>query len=109
MTRIAVLDDYQSVAADFCDWSTVAEPVDVTTFSDTLTDEDALAERLQPFDVVLAMRERTAFPCTLLERLPNPKLLATPGRRNKSIDVAAANERGITVCGPGILPNGTAE
>jgi phosphoglycerate dehydrogenase-like enzyme len=109
MTRIAVLDDYQSVAADFCDWSTVSEPVDVTTFSDTLTDEDALAERLQPFDVVVAMRERTAFPRTLLERLPNLKLLVTTGRRNKSIDVGAANERGITVCGTGILPNGTAE
>jgi phosphoglycerate dehydrogenase-like enzyme len=109
MTRIAVLDDYQSVAADFCDWSRVPEPVDVTTFSDTLTDEDALAERLQPYDVVIAMRERTAFPRTLLERLPNLKLLVTTGRRNKSIDVGAANERGITVCGTGILPNGTAE
>src|SRR3954464_9254460 len=109
MTRIAVLDDYQSVAADFCDWSKVAAPVDVTTFSDTLTDEDALAERLQPFDVVVAMRERTAFPRTLLERLPNLKLLVTTGRRNKSIDVEAAKERGITVCGTGILPNGTAE
>src|SRR3954469_2237713 len=109
MTRIAVLDDYQSVAADFCDWSTVPGEVDVTTFSDTVTDEDALAERLQPFDVVVAMRERTAFPRTLLERLPNLKLLVTTGRRNKSIDVAAANERSITVCGTGILPNGTAE
>src|SRR6476661_7578992 len=109
MTRIAVLDDYQSVAADFCDWSTVPEPVDVTTFSDTLTDEDALAERLQPFDVVVAMRERTAFPRTLLERLPNLKLLVTTGRRNKSIDIAAAKERGIPVCGTGILSNGTAE
>src|SRR3954469_2756130 len=109
MTRIAVLDDYQSVAADFCDWSTVPGEVDVTTFSDTHSDEDALAERLQPFDVVVAMRERTAFPRTLLERLPNLKLLVTTGRRNKSIDVAAANERSITVCGTGILPNGTAE
>jgi phosphoglycerate dehydrogenase-like enzyme len=109
MTRIAVLDDYQSVAADFCDWSKVAGPVDVTTFSDTLTDEDALAERLQPFDVVVAMRERTAFPRTLLERLPNLKLLVTTGMRNKSIDTAAANEHGITVCGTGSQATATAE
>ena len=109
MTRIAVLDDYQSVAADFCDWSKVAGPVDVTTFTDTLTDEDALAERLGPFDVLIAMRERTRFERALLERLPNLKLLVTTGMRNKSIDVGAANERGITVCGTGILPNGTAE
>src|SRR4051794_29077609 len=109
MHRIAVLDDYQSVAADFCDWTAVPEPVDVTTFHDTLTDEDALVARLAPFDVVVAMRERTAFPRSVLERLPNLKLLVTTGRRNKSIDIAAANERGITVCGTGILPNGTAE
>jgi phosphoglycerate dehydrogenase-like enzyme len=109
MTRIAVLDDYQSVAADFCDWSTVAGQVDVTTFSDTITDEDALAERLRPFDVVVAMRERTAFPRTLLERLPDLKLLVTTGMRNKAIDTAAANERGITVCGTGSQATATAE
>jgi phosphoglycerate dehydrogenase-like enzyme len=109
MTRIAVLDDYQSVAADFCDWSTVPGPVDVTTFSDTITDEDALAERLEPFDVVVAMRERTAFPRRLLERLPHLKLLVTTGMRNKSIDTAAADERGITVCGTGSQPTATAE
>jgi len=109
MTRIAVLDDYQSVAADFCDWSKVAGPVDVTTFSDTIIDEDALAERLQPFDVIVAMRERTAFPRTLFERLPNLKLLVTTGMRNKAIDTAAANERGITVCGTGTSGTSTAE
>src|SRR6476661_6226692 len=109
MTRIAVLDDYQSVAADFCDWSTVAGPVDVTTFTDTLTDEDALAERLEPFEVVVAMRERTRFERSLLERLPNLKLLVTTGMRNKSIDVQAANDNGITVCGTGSQPTATAE
>src|SRR3954468_4255657 len=109
MTRLAVLDDYQSVAADFCDWSKVAEPVDVTTFSDTLTDEDALVERLEPFDVVVAMRERTAFPRSVLERLPNLKLLVTTGMRNKSIDTQAANDNGITVCGTGSQPTATAE
>ena len=107
--RIAVLDDYQSVAADFCDWSTLPEPADVVEFHDTVDGEDALVARLEPFDVVVAMRERTAFPRGVLERLPNLKLLVTTGRRNKSIDVGAAHERGITVCGTGILPNGTAE
>src|SRR6476620_11485930 len=104
MTRIAVLDDYQAVAADFCDWSTVPAPVDVITFRDTLTDEDALAERLRPFDVVIAMRERTRFTRELLERLPQLKLLVTTGMRNKSIDVQAANDHDITVCGTGSQP-----
>src|SRR3954447_22257040 len=109
MTRIAVLDDYQSVAADFCDWSTVSGPVDVTTFTDTLTDEDALAERLEPFDVLVAMRERTRFERSLLERLPNLKLLVTTGMRNKSIDTQAANDNGITVCGTGSGQTATPE
>jgi phosphoglycerate dehydrogenase-like enzyme len=109
MHRIAVLDDYQSVAADYCDWSQVPEETAVVEFHDHVSDVDALAARLEPFDVVVAMRERTEFRRGLLERLPNLKLLVTTGRRNKSIDVEAATERGITVCGTGILPNGTAE
>ena len=109
MHRIAVLDDYQSVAADFCDWSRVPEPVEVVEFHDHVADEDALVARLEPFDIVVAMRERTPFPRSVLERLPNLKLLVTTGRRNKSIDIEAATERGITVSGTGILPNGTAE
>jgi phosphoglycerate dehydrogenase-like enzyme len=92
MHRIAVLDDYQTVAARFADWSRVAEPVDVVEFHDHLDDEDALVERLMPFDVVVAMRERTPFPRQLLERLPNLRLLVTTGKRNASIDVAAAAE-----------------
>lgn len=109
MHRIAVLDDYQSVAADFCDWSAVPEPVEVVEFAEPIGDEDALAAALEPFDVVIAMRERTAFRRSLIERLPNLRLLVTTGMRNKSIDVEAATERGITVCGTGILPHGTAE
>src|SRR3712207_5001953 len=109
MLRIAVLDDYQSVAADFCDWSRVPTPVEVVEFHEHLGEEDAVAAALQDFDVVVAMRERTEFRRGLLERLPNLKLLVTTGRRNKSIDLEAARERGITVSGTGILPTGTAE
>jgi phosphoglycerate dehydrogenase-like enzyme len=109
MHRIAVLDDYQFAAADFCDWSQVAEPVEVVEFHDHVGDEDGVAARLQSFDVVIAMRERTDFRRSLLERLPDLKLLVTTGMRNKSIDVEAANERGITVCGTGSNATATAE
>jgi phosphoglycerate dehydrogenase-like enzyme len=109
MHRIAVLDDYQSAAAGFADWSLVPGPVDVVEFADHLADEDALVDRLTPFDVVVAMRERTPFPRTLLERLPHLRLLVTTGRRNASIDVAAAAERGITVCGTGSHAAGPVE
>ena len=109
MHRIAVLDDYQYVAATFADWSKLPEPVEVVEFSAHIGDEDRLVAHLQPFDVVIAMRERTPFPRRVLERLPSLRLLVTTGMRNPSIDLAAAHELGITVCGTGAHPSGTAE
>jgi phosphoglycerate dehydrogenase-like enzyme len=109
MHRIAVLDDYQQVAGQFADWSKLPEPAQVVTFHDHVDDEDALVARLDSFDVVVAMRERTPFQRSLLERLPNLRLLVTTGQRNAAIDVAAAAERGVTVCGTGYFSSGTAE
>ena len=97
--KVAVLDDYQSVAADFADWSSLPSSVDVSFFADHLSDEGALAERLADFDVVMGMRERTAFPRSLLQRLPKLRCLITTGARNASFDMEAATELGITVCG----------
>jgi phosphoglycerate dehydrogenase-like enzyme len=105
MARIAVLDDYQGVARDCADWSTL----DVEAFTDHLADDDAVVARLAPFDVVVAMRERTPFTRARLARLPNLRLLVTTGMRNASIDVDAARELGITVCGTGSLGPPTAE
>jgi phosphoglycerate dehydrogenase-like enzyme len=96
--RIAVLDDYASVSQSMADWSVLAD-CDVTVFSDTVKDHDALVERLLPFDVVCMMRERTPFPAALINALPSLKLLVTSGPRNLSIDLEAAADRGITVCG----------
>jgi phosphoglycerate dehydrogenase-like enzyme len=107
--RIAVLDDYQSVASTYADWSRLPEPVEVVEFADHVADEDALVARLAPFDVVVAMRERTPLPRSVLERLPNLRLLVTTGMRNKSIDVEAAVERGIVVSGTGSPSTATAE
>ena len=82
---------------------------EVVVFADHVHDEGALAGRLSPFDVVVAMRERTPFPRSLLERLPNLRLLVSTGVRNKSIDVAAANQRGVTVCSTGALTHPAVE
>ena len=97
--KVAVLDDYQSVAESMADWSQLPPGAEVVFFSDHLTDESALAERLGGFDVVVGMRERTPFPRSLLERLPKLRLLVTTGRRNASFDIAAATELGVAVCG----------
>ena len=97
--KIALLDDYQGVALDCADWSAVQTKAEITVFCDTITDIDALAARLAPFEILGIMRERTPFPRALLERLPSLKLLVTTGHRNASVDVAAAKDLGITVCG----------
>jgi phosphoglycerate dehydrogenase-like enzyme len=109
MMRVAILDDYQNVARRMADWSALPTGASVQVFQDHLADLAAVATRLAEFEVVVAMRERTPFTRALLERLPRLKLLVTTGMRNASIDVVAAAERGVLVCGTAGLPYPTAE
>jgi phosphoglycerate dehydrogenase-like enzyme len=95
--QVAVLDDYQNVAPEMADWSAVAERADITVFTDHIFDADALVARLAPFDVIFVMRERTPLPRSIIERLPNLKMIASTGPFNASIDMAAAEEHGIHV------------
>ena len=104
-----MLDDYQAVAAAFGPWDRLAGRADVEVFADHVGDRDALVARLQPFDVVVAMRERTPFGREVVSALPNLRLLVTTGPRNAAIDLVACAERGVTVCGTGALGHGTAE
>jgi phosphoglycerate dehydrogenase-like enzyme len=108
MFRIALLDDYQHVAMTCAPWGELPE-CEVEVFHDSMVDEAVLAERLGEFDCVMALRERTPFPRTLLEKLPRLKLLATAGMRNASIDMQAATELGILVCGTPGMSESTAE
>lgn len=95
--RVAVLDDYQSVALTSADWSPVTTRADVTVFNDHVADPDALVDRLTPFDVVFVMRERTPLPRNVIERLPRLRMIASTGPFNASIDMAAAADAGIHV------------
>ncbi|NND50442.1 MAG: D-2-hydroxyacid dehydrogenase family protein, partial [Rhizobiales bacterium] len=97
--KIALLDDYLKIARDYADWSRLPQDCELTVFNQPIGDEDAVAAALEPFDIVCLMRERTAMRASLIERLPNLKLIVTTGRRNFSIDIPAANERGIVVSG----------
>src|SRR6202047_3458583 len=105
----AVLGDDQGVATSIVDWSSVSERANVTVFRDHLADQDAVAERLAPFDVVCIMRERTPMPASLLNRLPKLKLIASTGPRNASIDLAAAAKRGISIAHTGYTSAPTIE
>jgi phosphoglycerate dehydrogenase-like enzyme len=97
--RVAVLDDYQGVALGMTNWASLGDAVDVMAFRDHVDDPDELVRRLEPFDIIAAMRERTPFPRSLLERLPNLRLLVTSGPKNDAIDIDAARELGVVVSG----------
>src|SRR5436190_12312491 len=105
--RCAILDDFQNVALKVADWSKVSGDVDVKVFNEHLGGADNVVKALQGFNIVCAMRERTGFPRAVIEKLPDLKLLISTGARNASIDVAAAAERGIVVCGTPSIGNPT--
>jgi len=106
---VAVLDDYQGLARELGPWSRLRDAVDLHVFTDHLDDEDALAARLEPFAVIVAMRERTPFPGRLLARLPRLRLLVSTGMANAAIDLAAAREHGVLVAGTESSSPATAE
>ncbi|HJF77956.1 MAG TPA: D-2-hydroxyacid dehydrogenase family protein [Brevibacterium linens] len=105
--RIVVLDDFQEVAATFADWSGL--DAEVEFISRPIADDDDLVQVLHGAEVVVAMRERTAFTDGRLERLPDLRLLVTTGRVNASIDVEAARSQGIVVCGTESTTSATPE
>jgi phosphoglycerate dehydrogenase-like enzyme len=104
--QIVVLDDYQQVAAHHADWDALDEEV---TFLDSHLEDAELVAALRHARVVVAMRERTPIGEELLAQLPELRLIVTTGRRNASIDVAAARDRGIPVCGTAGLAASTVE
>jgi len=107
--KIAVLDDWSRCALESADWKSIPNS-DVVAFQEKINGEDALVKSLAPFDVIVAMRERTVFPASLLKRLsPKLKLLVTTGTKNSSIDMAAARENNIIVTGTELLHHITYE
>jgi len=97
--QIAVIDDWQNVASSVVDWSVLASVGQVHFLHDYPADTATLIQRLQGFEVICVMRERTSFDKALLQGLPKLKLLVTGGMRNAAIDIPAAKSLGIQVCG----------
>ena len=94
--RIALLDDYLKHGKQL-DWSSIPDAV-VDDFDDHTYDEAALVRQLQPYDVIVAMRDRTRFPASVIDKLPNLKLIVSTGHRNAAIDAEACARRGIVLC-----------
>src|SRR3977135_2250009 len=101
MTRLrcAILDDYLDVALKVADWSKVSDRVDVTVFKEPFANTETAASALKEFEIICARRERTPVPRTLFAALPNLKLLITSGMRNAAIDMEAAKDHQVMVCG----------
>jgi len=107
--RLAILDDYEKVALDIVPWADLGSNIRIDAFNDRLTKEDALVDRLLPYDILVIMRERTPFPKSLIDRLSNLKLLVTSGSVNRAIDLFACKKNGIVVCGTESSKNAPAE
>lgn len=101
MTRLrcAILDDYFNLALTVADWSKIKDRVDVAVFNQPFASPEAAAGALKDFEIICAMRERTAFPRAMFAALPKLKLLITSGMRNAAIDTEAAKERQVVLCG----------
>src|SRR5437588_10073943 len=100
--RLSILDDYQGVALDMADWSPVrTRGIEIAVERFPFADAEDVVRSLVDSEIVAAMRERTAFPKSIVDRLPKLKLLITTGMRNASFDMAALRDRGVTVCGTG--------
>jgi len=109
MLCCVILDDYQETALSRADFGRLRNRVVTDVLREHVADPDSLATILAPYDIVVAMRERTPLTADLLDRLPNLKLLVTTGMRNASIDIAGAHARGIVVCGTEGFAGSTAE
>jgi phosphoglycerate dehydrogenase-like enzyme len=109
MLRVAVINDYMRIVPEMADWSALKGLATVDFFHDHIRDEAALAERLAPYDVIVAERDRTPFTRSLFARLPNLKFLSVTGAVNWMIDFDAAKERGIVISYTGGVPGAAPE
>ncbi len=108
--RLAILDVYENFSITLKDWNNVcATDIETDLYRDHIVEEGELLHRLYPYDILVIMRERTPFPRSLIEQLPNLKLLVTTGPANRTIDLTACSEKGIVVCGTESSKNTTAE
>jgi D-3-phosphoglycerate dehydrogenase len=97
--RCAILDDYLDLALRVADWSKLKDRLDITVFNEPFASSEAAAGALKDFEIICAMRERTPFPRGLFAALPKLKLLITSGMRNAALDLEAAKDHQVVLCG----------
>ena len=109
MLKVAILDDYQNVSQTFLNLKTLDGKFKFRIFNEPIANEDDAVEQLKDYEALLIMRERTKITKSLINRLIKLKFIITSGMRNKAIDLQAAKQKKIIVCGTDINSNPTAE
>ncbi len=107
--KVAILDDYQNVTHHFANWEKLSEKIELKIFNEYIGDAPNLTEKLYDYDVLCLMRERTPLPGTLINKLPNLKLVITSGMWNASVDTEILKEKNIVYCGTETKIHSTAE
>jgi phosphoglycerate dehydrogenase-like enzyme len=107
--KVAVLDDYQNVTHHFANWETLSKKIELKVFNEYIGDEPNLSEKLFDFDILCLMRERTPLPGTLINELPNLKLVITSGMWNASVDSETLKKKNVIYCGTETKIHSTAE
>ncbi len=98
MTKVAILDDWQGVAHSCADWSELAQQAELVFFKEAFSSPDDLVRNLLDFEVIIAMRERSAFPKAVIDKLANLRMIALTGARTWTMDLDACTRRNIVVC-----------
>jgi D-3-phosphoglycerate dehydrogenase len=94
--NIIILDDYQDAVRKLkC--AAKLELLNAKVFTNTVKGIGQLSIRLRDAEILVLIRERTAFPRQLLEKLPKLRLIAQTGRVGPHIDLEACTRLGIAV------------
>ena len=93
--KVAILDDYQSVTHHFANWEKLSDKIELKIFNEYIGDVSNLSEKLSDYDVLCLMRERTPLPRSLINKLPNLKLVITSGMWNASVDSDTLKKKNI--------------
>ena len=107
--KVAILDDYQNIAHKFVDWKILNKKIELKVFNQYIGKDPNLSDKLIDYDILCLMRERTALPEELINKLPNLKLVITSGMWNASVDLEALKRRNIPFCGTDSKIHSTAE
>ena len=107
--KVAVLDDYQNVTHHFANWRTLSDRIELKIFNEYIGNDSNLSKKIFDYDVLCLMRERTPLTKTLINKLPNLKLVITSGMWNASIDTETLKKKNIIYCGTETKIHSTAE